>query len=242
MKRKIKIILGVVASFILIIIATTYIILINKTYKSEIQIDAISIEYSDITIVETSKEITFIPNENKITDDVLIFYPGALIEITSYMEIFSMLANEGITCIIVKMAFNLAITGKNKAARYMDDETKNYYISGHSLGGVMACSYALNSDGIKGIILLASYSDVDLSQKNIDVLSIYGSNDLILNMNNYNESFSYLPSNTIEYIIEGGNHSGFADYGLQNGDGENLIGNYEQKVITAERMKEFILG
>ena len=73
-------------------------------------------------------------------------------------------------------------------------QIEKWYIGGHSLGGSMAATYL--SDHVaefEGLILLGSYSTVDLSNSKLDVLSIYGSEDKVLNHNSYNENKSNLP-------------------------------------------------
>ena len=47
-----------------------------------------------------------------------------------------------------------------------------------------------------------------------------------------------LPENSTEYIIEGGNHAGFANYGSQKGDGKLNITNEEMQDLTAEYITE----
>ena len=84
----------------------------------------------------------------------------------------------------------------------------------------MAASYVSNNvSKLEGLVLLASYSTADLSKTNLDVISVYGSNDGVLNMEKYNEYRSNLPSSTAEMIIEGGCHAYFGSYGVQESDG-----------------------
>ena len=66
------------------------------------------------SVVNTSSFITFTPTQNKSSTGV-IFYPGAKIQPESYSVLASELAQNGYTTIIVKMPFNLAIFGENKA-------------------------------------------------------------------------------------------------------------------------------
>ena len=105
----------------------------------------------------------------------------------------------------------------------------------------MACSYVADkASEFDGVILLASYSTEDLSQTGLSVLSIYGSNDRVLNSVSYTENKSNLPQGTVEYIIEGGNHAYFGTYGEQDGDGAATVTNREQIEITAEQIIKFI--
>jgi len=148
---------------------------------------------------------------------------------------------------IVGMPYKLAFLGINSADRViktMDDigiSTKNVYIGGHSLGGSARASFvSKNSDKIEGLILLASYSTSDLSDKDIKVLSLYGTQDGVMHKNFYDKCWKNLPDNTIEIIIDGGNHAYFGAYGNQKGDYSALISHEEQIEITAQAIIDFI--
>jgi hypothetical protein len=71
------------------------------------------------------------------------------------------------------------------------------------------------------------------------VLSIYGENDQVLNMEAYKENASNLPSNYKEEIIDGGCHAYFGSYGNQKGDGIPTISNAEQILKTVELICNF---
>lgn len=75
---------------------------------------------------------------------------------------------------------------------------------------------------------------------NMDVISLYGSEDGVLNREKYLDYRGNLPKSTEEIIIEGGNHAGFGSYGLQDGDGESLISGEDQVEITADALANFI--
>ena len=172
-----------------------------------------------------------------------IFYPGGKVEYTAYAPLMYRLAQNGIACIITEMHFNLAvmdIDAADKAVERIADAEK-WYVGGHSLGGSMAASWLEKTDrNIDGLILLASYSTADLSDNNVDVLSVYGSEDKVLNMEKYSEYFSNLPDDTTEIVIDGGNHAQFGCYGKQDGDGEAAISDIEQQDITAGAIAEFM--
>ncbi|MCF0238629.1 MAG: hypothetical protein HUK24_08520 [Sphaerochaetaceae bacterium] len=48
-----------------------------------------------------------------------------------------------------------------------------------------------------------------------------------------------MPSIWKEFVIEGGNHSGFGSYGHQKGDGISTITKEEQWEITVKQIVEF---
>ena len=153
-----------------------------------------------------------------------IFYPGGKVEAEAYTPLLYKLAERGVLCVLVEMPCNLAIFNPNAAESIINDIPIVYewYIGGHSLGGSMAASYAAsNPEHIAGIILLASYSTEDV--RDIPVLSMFGSNDGVLNFAKYEQYLSNLPEFFNEEIILGGNHASFGYYGDQKGDGEATI-------------------
>lgn len=58
----------------------------------------------------------------------------------------------------------------------------------------MAASYLSgHADEYAGLVLLGSYSTVDLSGSALEVRSVYGSEDTVLNREKYNENKAKLP-------------------------------------------------
>ena len=173
----------------------------------------------------------------------LIFYPGGKVEYTAYEPLMKTLAEKGILCVLVKMPFHLAVFDSNAADGIQErfPEVENWYIGGHSLGGAMAASYIEgNVAEYEGLILLGAYSAADLSGTTIKVLSVYGSEDKVLNKEKYNSNLVNLPDDYLEIIIDGGCHAYFGMYGNQKGDGVANITNEEQIHKTAEIIANFV--
>ncbi len=173
----------------------------------------------------------------------IVFYPGGKVEHKSYIPLLQCLASKGILCVLVDMPFNLAVFDIDRATGCFEGfvAVKHWYMAGHSLGGSMACEYAVKNQGIfDGVILLGSYSSADLSSTAFKALSIYGSNDEVLDKDSYEENRKNLPKNTQEYVIPGGNHAYFGVYGEQSGDGDASISNREQIELTAQKIVEFV--
>ena len=184
--------------------------------------------------------LVFEPHEIKAG---LIFYPGGKVEYTAYAPLLRQCAENGILTILVKMPLNLAVLDVNAADGLQEQypQIENWYIGGHSLGGSMAASYlAKYPDAYQGLVLLAAYSTSDLSETNLNVISIYGSNDQVLNSKKYEDNKSNLPDNFTEYVIPGGSHAYFGCYGLQEGDGLATITNKEQIELTTVFLKEHL--
>ena len=137
---------------------------------------------------------------------------------------------------LMEMPFNLAVLDVHAAdgIREMYPTVENWYIGGHSLGGSMAAAYlAENAEDYDGLILLGSYSTADLSGADIEVLSVYGSEDRVLNREKYDENKSNLPDSFTELVIDGGCHAYFGMYGAQDGDGTPTVKSEEQINMTA---------
>ena len=190
--------------------------------------------------VLSNNSIIYIPENPKAG---LIFYQGGKVEYTAYKPLMTELASKGIMCVLVEMPFNLAVLDIDAADGIREEypEIEDWYIGGHSLGGSMASLYLEeNYDVYKGLILLGSYSTTDLREYDLDVLSIYGSEDNVLNKEKYHENIVNLPSDFVEIVIDGGCHAYFGMYGKQEGDGEPSISNEQQIYITANEISKFI--
>lgn len=174
-----------------------------------------------------------------------VFYPGGKVEYTSYLPLMRAVAARGIFCVLYDMPFNLAVLGINSADGIKEEypSVKDWYIGGHSLGGSMAASYlSKNPQDFSGIVLLGSYSTADLSSLEIKALSLYGSEDGVMNREKYAENKANLPENFTEVIIEGGSHAYFGMYGEQEGDGTASISAQSQILITASRISDFMVS
>ena len=172
-----------------------------------------------------------------------IFYPGGKVEYTAYVPLMQACAEQGILCVLVEMPFNLAVLDVNAADGIQKEypEIEDWYIGGHSLGGSMAASYLeKNAEDYEGLILLGSYSTANLSDTDLDVLSVFGSEDKVMNREKYDENKSNLPTDFTEIVIDGGCHAYFGMYGAQDGDGIPTITKEEQIYKTADEIAKLI--
>lgn len=166
----------------------------------------------------------------------VIFYPGGKVEHRAYIPLMAQLAKEGILCVLVEMPFRLAVFDADAASGVQSEymQIDRWYIGGHSLGGSMAASYLKkHASDYEGLLLLASYATADLSETDLAVLSVCGSEDGVLSFDKYRKNLSNLPSDTTEAVIDGGCHAGFGMYGRQKGDGTPRISSAEQIKQTA---------
>lgn len=209
--------------------------------------------HTDMNAVETFTDTSTIEFQTLENDTIVfepeeatkgfIFYPGGKVEYTAYLPLMQLCAEQDILCVLVKMPCNLAVLDIDAADGIQEQypDIQEWYIGGHSLGGSMAASYlSKHTDVYEGLILLGSYSTADLSSTNLNVLSIFGSEDKVLNHEKYDENISNLPEDFTEVVINGGCHAYFGMYGAQDGDGTPTIRCEEQLQESAAAICNFM--
>ena len=195
---------------------------------------------ASVSVETTDNRTVFVPEEASAG---LIFYPGGKVEYAAYAPLMVKLAEQNVLCVLLKMPLNLAVLDMDAAAGIPEQfpEVETWYLAGHSLGGSMAASFAgKQADTYDGLILLAAYSTEDLTETGLKVCSLYGDRDGVLNLEKYREYRKNLPEDTLELVLEGGNHAGFGSYGHQEGDGVSTLESGAQIQWTADRILEFI--
>lgn len=222
---------GRILAGIVILIFAGGVYYVNDYYHSEAEVQNYLNGTESVQVKEISDGLLL---DGEGTDRAMIFYPGAKVEYTAYVPLFMELAEQGMDCFLLKMPANLAILGMNRADTIVENyDYEQWFLSGHSLGGAMAASYAAkHMEELSGLVLLAAYSTSSLNDDDFSVLSVYGSEDLILNMEKLEEGRNYMPDQYTEVCIEGGNHAGFGSYGIQKGDGEASISSEVQREQT----------
>ena len=190
---------------------------------------------SSVTVSRT--ENGYLIAEPETANAGLIFYPGGKVEHDAYLPLMDTLASRGILCVLVEMPLRLAVLDMDAAEGIPEQypQIEHWYIGGHSLGGAIAASYlSEHPDEFEGLILLGAYSTADLSETDLSVLSVYGSEDLVMNREKYNACLENLPEDLTQTVLDGGCHAYFGMYGAQDGDGSPRITNEEQILLTAD--------
>ena len=241
MKKRTKIILAVCLAFLFLLGVGGYAYVADYYRADEVAVAAMSYQADEVQIKEDENVTWFVPPEPIAG---LIFYPGGKVEHTAYAPLLRACAEQGLLCALVRMPGNLAVLDANAADGLLEKhpEITTWYIAGHSLGGAMAANYvAAHSDDYSGLILLAAYSTKDLNQTPLRVLSIYGSEDGVMNRESYKKNWANLPTDTAEVILEGGCHAQFGSYGSQDGNGTPTISGEEQIRQTVEAIVAFAI-
>jgi dienelactone hydrolase len=239
-KKKLILIASLVILFIVVAAFAYY---VSDYYHADSKALAALKSTNTYTVSDTYDYITFTPQNRSTTG--IILYPGAKVQAESYAVLASKLAQKGYTTIIVKMPFNMAFFGTDKADDIIKNHTEinKWVIGGHSLGGVFASEYALkNQDRIRGVIYLAAYPSTNASNATFKALSIRGSLDGLTTVEDISKNLDKFPANTTFITIPGGNHYNFGDYGVQVGDNNSTITREKQQNLTIDHIIGFIEG
>lgn len=175
--------------------------------------------------VDQDRWLVFVPATATPTTG-LIFYPGAKVDPRAYAGSARAIAEQGYLVAIVPMPLNLAVFAPNRAADVIGayPDIRHWAVGGHSLGGAMAARFAYSQpDLVEGLVLWAAYSADDLSQRDLQVVSISGTRDGLATEAKIAAASALLPATTVRVPIEGGNHAQFGSYGPQSGDNSATI-------------------
>lgn len=209
-----------------------------------------SLQENDMKYLQSNSKVevtvdgnyTYFTPKNASATKGFIFYPGERVDSSSYAKLCNEVASYGYKVVAVDMPFNYANFGKNKATQVIEDnpEITKWVIGGDSLGGTVACEYAVNNKNVEGIVLISSYPRYNISELGFKVLSLWGSKDNVVDYKELINSKEQLPQDTKYVEIEGANHSQFANYGMYSGDEEALISSDEQMDITVRNIVNFL--
>ncbi len=175
----------------------------------------------------------------------LVFYPGARVDAEAYAPLLAKLADRGVFCVLVDMPFDMAFFDIGAAGSVQAEfpQVQRWYLAGHSLGGAMAAVYLGQGDNAAawdGLVLLAAFSTSDLSASGLDVLTVVGENDGVVNRDKLASCAANLPAGARMATVPGGNHAQFGNYGTQKGDGQASITADEQQAQTVELICELM--
>lgn len=236
MVRRVLCALGV----ILVALVVAFFVYVSMYYHADSRAFAAMRSGEGVTVEESSGSIVFAPQNPRAG---FIFYPGAKVEPAAYAPLMRACADRGVLCVVLKVPFNFALLNIGAADGVIAShpEVRTWLLGGHSLGGVASALYL--NDHMKeydGLVLLASYSTVDLTAFEGEALALSGTNDKVLNWTNYEEGKKLLPSDNVARLIDGGNHAGFGDYGVQADDGEATITHEEQQRVVVEEVEKML--
>jgi hypothetical protein len=194
--------------------------------------------------VDSGAWLTFAPTGGQPSVGFII-YPGGRVDYRAYAPQARTIAAQGYLVVIAPMPLNLAVLNPNAAADIIaaHPEITSWAIGGHSLGGSMAANFAHSHPAsIQGLVLWASYpaGTDNLSQYNLTVVSISGTQDGLATPAKIEASRPLLPQDTLWVPIQGGNHGQFGWYGSQAGDLQASISREEQQAQIVQSTLDFL--
>jgi hypothetical protein len=160
----------------------------------------------------------------------LVFYPGARVDPAAYLPALAGLVERtDVRVYVPRVPLGFAVLDPGRAAdvRTGPDVTVRY-VGGHSLGGAMACRYAGENAGrVDGVVLLASYCADDVSDTGLDVLTVTGERDAVVDRSRLAASRERVPADARFVELDGFNHSSFGAYHGQPDDRPATVGDAE---------------
>lgn len=196
---------------------------------------------SEVTISETIEYIEILPKDRLLTKG-FIFYPGGRVDPHSYMYRFVGIAKKiQMPVYIMKMPLNYAFFNYSAAdiVIKLKPTITSWYLSGHSLGGAMACEF-VRTDGskVKEVFLMASYCASDITKTKVPVVSMVGSNDGLVTEEKFTNYNKNLPDSAVIIRIPGMVHAQWGNYGLQDGDNKPTVADDVIQSVIETSIKE----
>ncbi|HNB40629.1 MAG TPA: alpha/beta hydrolase, partial [Anaerolineales bacterium] len=164
-----KIVAAVITAVLLVLVAGFVFWASDASAATDVALQALNSD-SKVNVSAENGWVIFTPAENSRPETGFIFYPGGKVDYRAYAPILKMISAKGYFVAVVPVPLNLAFFDINAASRVEAayPEVKNWFVGGHSLGGVAASSYAASHEEIRGVVFWASYpADDSLKTKNI---------------------------------------------------------------------------
>lgn len=193
-----------------------------------------------ITVTSALEAIVMRPTADAGTEVGLVLIPGGKVQAEAYVaRMAGLVADEGITVVITRPWLNLAFFDLRGLDTFtaLAPEISTWIVGGHSLGGVRACSMVDDADAL---LLLASYCGADISEADVPVLSIAGSEDGLSTPGKVADSAHLLPDGAQLVEVRGASHASFGDYGPQAGDGTATITDEEMTEQVTQLVADFV--
>lgn len=194
---------------------------------------------ASVSVTRADGVISFLPSTP--TTLAFIYYPGGLVAPDAYAATMRAIAEQGYAVFIVEMPLNLAVLGADRATEVIaaNPQYTAWAIGGHSLGGAMACRYAVTTKNpaLRVLILHGASCDESFSlagRDDVQVTSIYGTQDGLMTPAMVEASRQHLPAAAQLMALQGVTHAQFGDYGEQRGDGPTTISGEDAQRLVVE--------
>ncbi|NYF15807.1 pimeloyl-ACP methyl ester carboxylesterase [Microbacterium sp. AK009] len=212
------------------------------------QVGVMQAEAGPLADVQSNPEVTFTDTSTAVILEPaggpgevgLVYIPGAKVEAAAYAATMAdVVAEDGVTVVITKPWLNLAFFDLRPLSAFTDlvPGVEQWIVGGHSLGGVRACQLVGDADALA---LFASYCAGDISESDLPVISIAGSDDGLSTPEQIADARPLLPEDAVMAEIEGANHAAFGAYGPQAGNNEATITLPEMRSELAGLLAPFV--
>ena len=195
-----------------------------------------------VSVAQERDAVVLRPAHHTGPERGMVFYPGAKVEPEAYAARLSgLVVEDGMTVVIADPWLHLALFDRRDPSTFTTHapEVEEWFVGGHSMGGVRACQVAPES---AGLLLLGSYCATDLSGTQLPVLSIGGEQDGLSTPEKISGARDLLPGSASMVQVPGANHASFGDYGPQAGDGTASISDGEMTARVTGLVHEELLS
>lgn len=208
----------------------------------------ILISDTTVSVVESAESLQFTPTNY---DTALLFVCGSGVSAHAYAPMLRPIAEQGYGVFVIKLPYRFAAFDSHRsqavdrAVRVIAEhpQVMAWVVSGHSLGGALACRIARDRpNDVAGLVLVGTThpkSD-DLSSVAFPVAKVYASLDGIAPVEKVDANKHLLPSDTRYILLNGGNHCQFGNYAGQFLDGTATISREQQQSATRSAILEML--
>lgn len=205
-----------------------------------------------VTIANGAESLEFVPGAST-NRTALIFLCGSGVAAQAYAPLLHPIAEAGYAVFIIKLPYRFALSeshrqaalGRARSVIAAHPHVSRWVISGHSLGGALACRLVQSDPNAYSALVLVGTTHPkrdDLSSLALPVTKVYGSNDGVAPPDRMFANRGLLPKNTRWVEIRGGNHSQFGHYGHQLFDGHPTTSRETQQALTRSALLEALTG
>ncbi|MES2505496.1 MAG: alpha/beta hydrolase [Verrucomicrobiota bacterium] len=195
-----------------------------------------------ISVVDGAAMLEFMPTRPG-GKPALIFICGSGVSAHAYAPLLRPIAEAGYPVFVIRLPYRFAPLESHKQAALerarsviaSHPEILHWVVSGHSLGGALACRAAQSDPQAFSAMVLVGTThpkQEDLSSLPMAVTKVYASNDGVAPPDRTLANKGLLPEGTQWVEIKGGNHSQFGHYGHQLLDGHATISREAQQAAT----------